>query len=118
MSDATPVPEPEAPGRSRSSWHDLPIEEQIASWEAAVPGSAERMLRQIEADYEHRRWLDRVEIRFRVFGATLAGTGITGVFWLTKYLIDQGDPAYAAGVFGASVAAFAGLVIRRERHDG
>lgn len=57
MSDQAPQPESEVSGDARSSWHDLPVEQQIASWEAAVPGSAERMLRQVEADYEHRRWL-------------------------------------------------------------
>ena len=97
------------------SWHDLPVNEQVASWERAVPGSAERMLRQIEADYEHRRWLDRVEVRFRIVGAVVAATGIVGVFWLTKYLVDHHAQAYAAGVFGASIAAFAGLILRRER---
>jgi hypothetical protein len=76
------------------------------------------MLRQVEADYEHRRWLDRVEVRFRMFGAVLGGTGITGVFWLTKHLVDHDAPAFAAGVFGASVAAFAGLVLRADRRRG
>lgn len=66
-------------------------------------------------DCKRRRWLDRVEAGFRVFGAVLAVTGITGVFGLTKYLVDHDAPAYAAGVFGASIAAFAGLVLRRER---
>ncbi|MDO0934277.1 hypothetical protein QQY66_22255 [Streptomyces sp. DG2A-72] len=115
MTDPMPTPGPGPAGESRSSWQDLPLDQQAASWEAAVPGSAERMLRQIEADYEHRRWMDRVEVRFRIFGAVLAGTGITGVFWLTKYLVDHDAPGFAAGVFGASIAAFAGLVLRRDR---
>lgn len=111
MSEPMPAPEPEA-AESRSSWQDLPVEQQVAAWETAVQGSAERMLRQVEADYEHRRWMDRVEVRFRIFGAVLGSTGITGVFWLTKYLVDSDAPAYAAGVFGASIAAFVGLVFR------
>jgi len=115
MSDPTPAPEPEASGEARSTWRDLPLDAHVASWEERLPGSGERMLRQIEADYEHRRWLDRVEVRFRIFGAVVAGTGITGVFWLTKYLVDHNDPAVAAGVFGASIAAFVGLVFRRDR---
>ncbi|MFD8863479.1 hypothetical protein ACFV1F_03580 [Streptomyces sp. NPDC059590] len=56
-----------------------------------------------------------MEVGFRVFGAVLAATGITGVFWLTNYLVDHDAPAYATSVFGASIAAFAGLVLRRER---
>ncbi|MEU9575118.1 hypothetical protein AB0D62_35755 [Streptomyces massasporeus] len=73
------------------------------------------MLRQVEADYEHRRWLDRVEVRFRIFGAVLATTGLTAVFWLTKYLIDHGGAAYAAAASGVSIAALAGLVLARDR---
>ncbi|MFE1801988.1 hypothetical protein ACFW9L_38295 [Streptomyces sp. NPDC059517] len=120
MSEPTPAPAAaaEASPETRSSWRDLPLEQQIDSWETAVPGSAARMLRQVEADYEHRRWLDRVEVRFRMFGALLGGTGIIGVFWLTKHLVDHDAPAFAAGVFGASVAAFAGLVLRSDRRRG
>ncbi|MET7478560.1 hypothetical protein ABZT17_29930 [Streptomyces sp. NPDC005648] len=110
-----PTPEQEASGGPRSSWQDLPLDAQIAAWETRLPGSAERMLRQIEADYEHRRWLDKVEIRFRIFGAVVAGTGITGLFWLAKYLVDHHAPGVAAGIFGAGIAAFAGLVFRRDR---
>ncbi|QQM41808.1 hypothetical protein [Streptomyces liliifuscus] len=43
-------PGPEATPETRRSWRDLPVEQQIDSWETAVPGSAERMLRQVEAD--------------------------------------------------------------------
>jgi hypothetical protein len=89
------------------------LEQQVAAWEKAVPGSAERMLRQVEADYEHRRRMDVIEVRFRVLGVLFAASGITGVFWLAKYLIDHGAAEFGAGVFGASIATFAGLALRR-----
>jgi len=36
----------------------------------AMPASAP--CARIDADYEHRRWLDRVEVRFRIVGAVVA----------------------------------------------
>ena len=123
MSEPTPYPEPPAPqppapGTSGEvkGWRDLPLAEQIASWERVVPGSAERMLRQVEADYEHRRWLDRVEIRFRVAGAVLAAFGVTGLLWTAKYLVDHGEPAAGAGLLGSGVVALCGLVMARDRN--
>ncbi|RKN43804.1 DUF2335 domain-containing protein [Streptomyces hoynatensis] len=117
MSEPMPFPEPPAPEppAQPGGWQDLPVAEQIASWERAVPGSAERMLRQIEAEYEHRRWLDRVEIRFRIAGAVLAAFGVTGLLWTAKYLVDQGEPVAGAGLLGSGVVALSGLVMARDR---
>ncbi|MFM9538637.1 hypothetical protein ACKI1I_42690 [Streptomyces turgidiscabies] len=98
-----------------SSWRDLPTSEQVSIWESSVPGSADRILRQIEFDYEHRRRMDLIDVRFRVFGATLAAIGITGIFWLTKYLVDQGATGLGIGVFGTSVAALVGLALKSDR---
>ncbi|MEU9662899.1 DUF2335 domain-containing protein [Streptomyces chartreusis] len=115
MSEPTPLPEPATGAEPASSWRDLPLEQQVAAWEQTVPGSAERILRQVEADYEHRRRMDLVEVRFRIFGVGIASAGLTGIFWLAKYLIDHDAAGFGVGVFGASIAAFVGLLLRSDR---
>ncbi|WP_405406804.1 DUF2335 domain-containing protein [Streptomyces sp. NBC_01104] len=99
-------------------WQDLPLAEQIAQWERVVPGSAERMLRQVEADYEHRRWRERTELRCRVAGMVLGAGAVTGVLWVAKHLIDAGAATAGAGLLGSSVAALVGLVLTRQRQAG
>ncbi len=59
--------------------------------------------------------MDLIEVRFRIFGAALAAFGVTGIFWLTKHLIDQGATGVGIGVFGGSVAAFIGLALKSDR---
>ncbi|MFF4506904.1 DUF2335 domain-containing protein [Streptomyces sp. NPDC001401] len=97
--EPTPVSEP-----SRS-WGDLPPAEQGAIWNETVPGSAERMIRQIEAEYEHRRRMDRIDVWFRAAGVATAAAGIAGFMWIAKYFVDHGAAAAAAGLLGSGVIA-------------
>lgn len=112
MGDPSPLPEQTD---IVSSWRDLPVKEQIAAWERAVPGSAERILRQVEADYEHRREMDRIEVRFRVFGAVLASTCCIGILWAMKYLVDHHAAVAGAGLLGTGIAGLVGMIMRRDR---
>jgi uncharacterized membrane protein len=93
------------------------MEEQIRVWDQVVPGSAERMLNQVEKDYEHRRHMDRIEVGFRVAGAVIATFGITAVVWTAKYLVDHDAAIAGASLIGSSIVALAGLVVARERQQ-
>jgi uncharacterized membrane protein len=112
--------EPSLPPESAeptSSWRDLPVKEQVAAWKRVVPDSPERILRQVEADYEHRRNMDRIDVRFRIFGACLASTCCIGLLWMTKYLVDHHAAVAGAGLLGTGIAGIVGIVMRRDRRQ-
>ncbi|MGW7073055.1 hypothetical protein ACWGII_41195 [Streptomyces sp. NPDC054855] len=117
MSDATPPPERQAPTGPSGTWQDLPLQEQIEAWNAAVPNSAERMFRQVEADYEHRRHMDRIDVRFRVFGAVFASTLAVAIVGTAYYVIAEGSAAAGAGLLGTGVAGLVGIVLQRNRNQ-
>ncbi|MGW9612630.1 DUF2335 domain-containing protein [Streptomyces diastaticus] len=117
MSDAASPPERQDPTDPSSTWQDLPLQEQIEAWNAVVPNSAERMFRQVEADYEHRRHMDRVDVRFRVFGAAFTSTCAVAIVGTAYYVIAQGAAAAGAGLLGTGIAGVVGVVLQRGRNQ-
>ncbi|MCW2904532.1 MAG: hypothetical protein JWO67_6797 [Streptosporangiaceae bacterium] len=76
------------------------------------------MVRQVEADYEHQRRMDRIDIWFRVAGTATAAGGIAGFVWIAKYIVDHGAPAAGAGLLGGGViAAFGALSVSLARRQ-
>jgi hypothetical protein len=105
-----PTPESTPLSDPLRGWAELPSAEQSDAWERTVPGSAERMVRQVEADYEHRRRMDRIDVWFRAAGTATAAGGIAGFVWLAKYIVDHGAPTAGAGLLGSGVIAACGAL--------
>lgn len=113
MSDS----EPPAPARTGAApaqgWQEMPLPDQVAEWERLLPGSAERILQQVERNYEHERAMDRIDVRFRVAGMSVAGAGLAGILWVAKYVVDHGQALAGASLLGSGIVALTGVLIAK-----
>lgn len=101
------------PGPDTSEWARLPLVEQAEKWNEIVPGSAERMVRQLETELAHRRRLDWIQVCFQGVGALLGAGATVGYLWLAKYYLDHGQGTAGAGILGSGAVAAAGLFVGR-----
>jgi len=89
----------------------LPPPRMLEQYEHVLPGSADRLIKRMEAQSEHRHGLENRKIdadiksekRGQVFAFILAGLAIIGSF----YLIATGKDRLGIGTF---ITTFAGLI--------
>lgn len=87
--------------------------EQAERWEQIIPGSAARMLAQVEREFDHRRRLDLLHLIFHGLSVTFGALIGVACLWLAKYFLDHGQAAAGAGLLGSGSVAAAGLAISR-----
>lgn len=93
----------------------LPPPDLLAQYESIVPGSAERLIKQMEDQGNHRRAMERVVIegndRDSRRGVTWAGVlGLAGVA-LAAFAVHKGHGAVASIIVGTTLAALAGVFV-------
>ena len=86
-----------------TSWEMLPTTQKAKQWEALVPGTAVRILKETERHMKH--------VRFMAWAKLCTGAAaLLLVSGLSKYYLDHNAPTQGAAIFG-SAAAIAGVFV-------
>jgi hypothetical protein len=100
-----------AAGSGDNSWAKLPVVEQAERWEQLVPGTAERMIREVELGFAHERKMAWTQMVLQTLGAVLGSGTVLGYIWLAKYYLDHGEATAGAGILGTGAVAAAGVFV-------
>ncbi|MER5794454.1 DUF2335 domain-containing protein [Streptomyces sp. NPDC001980] len=115
MQDETPTGSaaPVESAGGPAGWRQLPVVEQAERWEQIIPGSAERMLAQVEREFDHRRRVEVLSLVFYAVSVTVGAFIGVGCLWLAKYFLDHGQAAAGAGLLGSGSVVATGLAVVR-----
>lgn len=84
-----------------------------------MPGSAERIIQQFEAEADHRRDMESRQVRYVVrdghVGQALAGIFAIGAFSLAAYALAEGAHAAAAIIGGATIGTGIAAFLRSKK---
>lgn len=99
----------------------LPSPRQLAEYEQAMPGLAERIVRLTEGEQEHRHHVVNTALErgadLRDRGQWMAMAALVVVLLFCVFLALIGKPELAAGVSVALVAAVVGIFVTGRRAD-
>ncbi|GAA1234211.1 hypothetical protein GCM10009665_25590 [Kitasatospora nipponensis] len=107
------MPSP-APNPDIGAWDRLPAVEQAERWEQVVPGSAARMVRQIEADLAHQRRLATLQMVLQAIGSLIGAGAVVAYVWIAKSYLDHGEATAGAGILGSGAVGVAGIFVGRK----
>lgn len=93
----------------------LPPPEQLAKYDEAVPGLAERIVTMAEDEGRHRRDLEQRDVRIRARGESLGLIAAVliclAVNGLAAYALTLGASAEAVAMIVAEIAGLAGVFV-------
>jgi uncharacterized membrane protein len=76
----------------------LPTPVQAKQWEEIAPGTFARLMAEVEREENHRRRMERAELRSRVLAQVCAFGTVMVLALLARYFVDHDAPTQGAAI--------------------